>query len=154
MLYKEDIENVLREELYSPIKDGDILTALINLYNQLPYRECDTCNKIEIPVRGLDIDIIPDDKPLGENDFLAYKSTKHELQDLADELNEAEPIDWNNYEQRKYCIVLDFRNNILDCPYNYSFRSLNIYSTDERFLEKAKERIGEDRLIKLFKEGI
>lgn len=56
MLFKEDIESVLREELYSPIRDGDILTALINLYNQLPYKEYDTCNEIKIP----------DDKPIGE----------------------------------------------------------------------------------------
>lgn len=145
MLFKEDVENILKEELYSPIRDGDILTALINLYNQLPYRECDTCNKIEIP----------DNKPVGEvSNKTVNFNTLRELQELADELNEAEPINWENCQQRKYCIIFDFRNNILDCPYNYSFRSLSIYSTDERFLEKAKERIGEDRLIKLFKEGI
>lgn len=36
----------------------------------------------------------------------------------------------------------------------YSCRGLNVYSTNEDFLEIAKYRIGEDRLIKLFKEGI
>lgn len=148
MLFKEDIEQSLRSVFTNLAVDGDTIRALTELYNSLPSSE------VSLPVRGLDIDIIPDDRPKGENDFLAYKSTKHELQDLADELNEVEPIDWEDNNQAKIFIEYHHIANRLVRGFAYSCRGLNIYSTNVRFLEIAKERIGEDRLIKLFKEGI
>lgn len=148
MLFKEDVEQSLKEVFTSLAIDGDTIRALTELYNSLPSGE------ISIPVRELDIDSVSDNKTARENNFLAYKGTKQELQDLADELNEAEPIDWSDRDQSKYSINLDFVDNTLWLSYTYRLKGLDIYSTDKDFLEKAKERIGEERLIKLFKEGV
>lgn len=152
MLFKEDIEQPLKDNLNSFAINGDTIRALTELYNSLPSREYDTCNKVEVPVKVIDKDIIPDDKLTRENDFLTHKSTKHELQDLADELNKAEPIDWYNDSQEKYSIKFNFINKELWTDLSYSLKGLDIYSTDNCFLEKAKERIGEDRLITLFEK--
>lgn len=85
---------------------------------------------------------------------LPSSETVLRLQDLADELNKVKPIDWRDRSQAKYFINLDSVNEELGLSYAYRLKGLNIYSTDEEFLKKAKERIGEERLIKLFKEGI
>lgn len=76
-----------------------------------------------------------------------------ELKDLAEELNGDEEIDWNNDIQRKYSIEYDYYDKkirqygFIDC------KDLGqIHCLDKDFLEKAKERIGEDRLKKLFEE--
>lgn len=146
MLFKEDVEQSLKKVLTSLTIDGDTVRALTELYNSLP--------SSETVLRLKEIDITPDNKPVRENDFLTYKSTKQELQDLADELNKVKPIDWRDRSQTKYSINLDAVNKELGLSYSYRLKGLNIYSTDEEFLKKAKERIGEERLIKLFKEGI
>lgn len=151
MLFKEDVEQSLKKVLteFSGLTiDGDTIRALKELYNSLPSSE--TVSRL----KEIDTDITPDNKPVREIDFLTYKSTKQELQDLADELNEAEPIDWRDRSQAKYSINLDSVNEELGLSYTYRLKELNIYSTDKEFLKKAKERIGEERLIKLFKEGI
>lgn len=148
MLFKEDIEQSLKKVLTSLTIDGDTVRALTELYNSLPSSET------VLRLKEIDIDITPDNKPVRENDFLTYKSTKQELQDLADELNKVKPIDWRDRSQTKYYINLDSVNKELGLSYAYRLKGLNIYSTDEEFLKKAKERIGEERLIKLFKEGI
>lgn len=141
MLFKEDVEQSLKKVLTSLTIDGDTVRALTELYNSLP----------SSAVRGL----------LGDELYCNYTptcgehlTTRDELQALADELNEAEPIDWRDRSQAKYSINLDSVNKELGLSYTYRLKGLNIYSTDEEFLKKAKERIGEERLIKLFKEGI
>lgn len=75
-----------------------------------------------------------------------------ELKRLAEEIN-IEPVDWKNKEQVKNYIC-----------YNHSFKKLVgvsikaqqdmgiIYSTNRAFLDIAKKRIGEEKLLKLFKE--
>lgn len=146
MLFKEDVEQSLKKVLTSLTIDGDTVRALTELYNSLP--------SSETVLRLKEINITPDNKPVRENNFLTYKSTKQELQDLADELNKVKPIDWRDRSQAKYSINLDSVNKELGLSYTYRLKGLNIYSTDEEFLKKAKERIGEERLIKLFKEGI
>lgn len=148
MLFKEDVEQSLKKVLTSLTIDGDTVRALTELYNSLPSSET------VLRLKEIDIDTTPDNKPVRENDFLTYKSTKQELQDLADELNKVKPIDWRDSSQTKYSINLDFVNKELGLSYSYRLKGLNIYSTDEEFFKKAKERIGEERLIKLFKEGI
>lgn len=148
MLFKEDVEQSLKKVLTSLNIDGDTVRALTELYNSLPSSET------VLQSKEIDIDITPDNKPVRENDFLTYKSTKQELQDLADELNKVKPIDWGDTFQAKYSINLDSVNKELGLSYAYRLQGLDIYSTDEEFLKKAKERIGEERLIKLFKEGI
>lgn len=144
MLFKEDVEQSLKKVLTSLTIDGDTVRALTKLYNSLP--------SSETVLRLKEIDITPDNKPVRENNFLTYKSTKQELQDLADELNKVKPIDWRDRSQAKYFINLDSVNKELGLSSTYRLKGLNIYSTDKEFLKKAKERIGEDRLIKLFKE--
>lgn len=148
MLFKEDVEQSLKKVLteFSGLTiDGDTVRALTELYNSLPSSE------VNIPVRGL----------LGDELYCNYTptcgehlTTRDELQDLADELNKVKPIDWRDRSQAKYSINLDSVNKELGLSYTYRLKGLNIYSTNEEFLKKAKERIGEERLIKLFKEGI
>lgn len=145
MLFKEDVEQSLKKVLTSLTIDGDTIRALTELYNSLPSSE------VNIPARGL----------LGDELYCNYTptcgehlTTRDELQALADELNEAEPIDWRDRSQAKYSINFDSVNEELGLSYTYRLKELNIYSTDKEFLKKAKERIGEERLIKLFKEGI
>ena len=72
------------------------------------------------------------------------------LKDLALELNQGKQIDFDNTTQEKYIIILDdMRNlNIISSVYQQSIGQ--IYCLDENFLEKAKEKIGEDKLKKLF----
>lgn len=84
--------------------------------------------------------------------YLDNIKTYYELMDLAEELNGDEKIDWKDVNQIKYCIV--YKNNE-DRFFQYFYcvdnRIGNIYCLDKHFLEKAKERIGEERLIKLFR---
>lgn len=141
MLYKEDIEQSLRKTVDSLMVGGDTIRALTELYNSLPSSE-------------MSLPVTLDNEPAGENDSLTYKSTKQELQDLADELNKVEPINWNNEKQVKYYITFDTIDKTLGLSYIYRLKGLDIYSTDKSFLEVAKERIGEEKLIELFKEGV
>lgn len=88
-----------------------------------------------------------------ENEAIEYKDKLiiyQKLKDLALELNQGEQIDFDNEKQKKYIIILDdMRNlNIISSVYQQSIGQ--IYCLDENFLEKAKERIGEDKLKKLF----
>ena len=79
-------------------------------------------------------------------------NTYYELMDLAEELNNGEEIDWKDSSQKKYHLCFDTaRENIVKFYYNTNKDSGQIYCLDENFLEKAKERIGEKRLINLFK---
>lgn len=75
-----------------------------------------------------------------------------ELKRLAEEIN-TKPVDWKNVKQWKYTLAYDFgqRKLIVD-GWQYTQTAGSIYSTNKDFLEIAKERIGEDRLLKLFKE--
>ena len=76
-----------------------------------------------------------------------------ELKDLAEELNGGEKIGWNDIEQDRYIISFDNNDKILrQFLISYTIAIGQIYCLDENFLKKAKERIGEDRLKKLFDE--
>ncbi|MCQ2957276.1 MAG: hypothetical protein MJ180_00065 [Candidatus Gastranaerophilales bacterium] len=81
--------------------------------------------------------------------------TKQELKDLALELNDGVEIDWENRDQRKYFIIYDnhIKNFIIDFWHDSQYVG-QVYCLDQNFLEIAKERIGEDRLIKLIKSGV
>ena len=126
MLFKEDIEQSLKRTLNHYTVDGDTIRALTELYNSLPSGKA----------------------------TVSQLTTRDELQDLADELNKEEPIDWYDRSQEKYSINFDFVEKTLGLNYCYRLKGLNIYSTNKHFLEIAKERIGKDRLIELFKEGV
>lgn len=75
-----------------------------------------------------------------------------QLKRLAEEEN-TEPIDWENREQEK-CYIC-YKNNLkyLDQFFAESQQDIGqIYCTNKDFLEIAIERIGEENLLKLFKE--
>lgn len=79
-------------------------------------------------------------------------NTYYELVDLAEELNDGVEIDWENDKQTKYYIYFNCSYKKLMTGNCYSIKRIaEIYCIDENFLEKAKERIGEERLINLFK---
>ena len=72
--------------------------------------------------------------------------------DLAEELNNWEKIDWEDDNQKKYTIFYDYEKNELDQGYKWIVKNLGaIHCLDRNFKEKAKEKIGEDKLKKLFK---
>lgn len=76
-----------------------------------------------------------------------------ELKDLATELNNGEKIDWDNNNQHKRYIFFDRYDNKIKSSGLYSNQELGqIYCLDENFLDIAKDRIGEERLKKLFEE--
>lgn len=77
----------------------------------------------------------------------------YELMDLAEELNGEEEIDWDNGEQEKFSIRYikgKFRNDfyLMSTGLNRNIGSIYCLSAD--FLKVALERIGADRLKKLF----
>lgn len=75
-----------------------------------------------------------------------------ELKRLAKEIN-TEPIDWKESNQRKYYILFDEGDKKFHQGMAFECRYAGVvYSTNKDFLEIAKEQIGEDRLLKLFKE--
>lgn len=81
--------------------------------------------------------------------------TYYDLMDLADELNGNKEIDWNDKEQHKYNISynVDEAKLYLNFDFFGKYKNLGeIYCLDENFLDIALERIGKDRLEKLFKE--
>lgn len=79
--------------------------------------------------------------------------TYYELKDLAEELNNGEKIDWDNCGQPKYLIFYNNGNKKIDTDNVWSSQDIGqIYCLDEHFLEKAIEKIGEEKLINFFKE--
>lgn len=75
-----------------------------------------------------------------------------QLKRLAKEIN-TEPVDWEKEEQKKYCFYLINVSNELVGLTAYKQQDMCvIYSTNKDFLKIAKERIGEENLLKLFKE--
>lgn len=79
--------------------------------------------------------------------------TKQQLKDLALELNNGVEIDWENENQKKY--YLEYGCYSLDYDITYSYINLGqIYCLNEDFLKIAKDRIGEEKIIKLIKSGV
>ena len=91
----------------------------------------------------------------GAKKHLDRIKTYYQLKALAEELNIKE-VDWKNLNQAKYSIYLDnsepekLRENVL----YYSQSIGDIYCTNQNFLDIAKQKIGEENLINLFKEDI
>lgn len=78
-------------------------------------------------------------------------NTYYDLMDLAEELNNGEKINWNDETQCKYVIYYNYKENSLEKTYDYWCKDLGqIYCLDGGFLEKAIEKIGKDKLTKLF----
>lgn len=85
-------------------------------------------------------------------EYLERINIYYELMDLAEELNGGEKINWENTNQHKHYIYIDdSEDSDLFCGDTCYYKDIGqIYCLDENFLEKAKERIGEGRLKKLF----
>lgn len=74
------------------------------------------------------------------------------LKRLAEEIN-TEPIDWKNVVQEKFYIYYDCDKNKIDAFYYTNCKDIGqIYCTNKNFLKTALEQIGEENLLKLFKE--
>lgn len=73
-----------------------------------------------------------------------------QLKDLALRLNKGEEIDWENDKQVKYYIYYDNCYKKIYTTCNYSKELGQIYCLDSRFLNIAKQEIGEENLKKLF----
>lgn len=79
--------------------------------------------------------------------------TYYELMDLAEELNNGEKNDWNDTKQKKYYICYDCYNEGIVLCNHYNVKDIGqIYCLDKNFAAIALERIGKERLEKLFKE--
>ena len=77
----------------------------------------------------------------------------YELMDIAEELNGEEEIDWENGEQEKFSIRYikgKFRNDFYLNATGLNKNIGSIYCLSRNFLGVALERIGADRLKKLF----
>lgn len=87
-------------------------------------------------------------------DYKENLLTKQALKDLTLELNGGASINWNDNDQEK--IYLSYNNETdklgVNCTYisqSYAICCLNI-----DFLSIAKDRIGEEKIIKLIKSGL
>ena len=88
-------------------------------------------------------------------DYLDNILCKQELKDLALELNNGVEIDWEKGDQRKYFIIYDNCGKDFRIEFRYDNQDFGqVYCLYPNFLEIAKERIGENRLIKLIKSGV
>ena len=80
--------------------------------------------------------------------------TKQALKDLALELNNGIEIDWKSEKQDKYYLYLDYQTNTLSMNWVYTEQENTTYCLNAEFLVIAKDRIGEEKLIKLIKSGV
>lgn len=80
--------------------------------------------------------------------------TKQQLKDLALELNNGVEFDWENDNQHKYVIYVDCITSKLSQCWGTHSKDFNIYCLNYDFIDIAKERIGEEKIIKLIKSGV
>lgn len=71
---------------------------------------------------------------------------RKQLEDIARRLNKGRKIDWNTYEQSKYCIELCSDNILTDYFYFRKTQGV-VYCLDENFINIAIQEIGEERLM-------
>ena len=77
---------------------------------------------------------------------------RRQLEDIARRLNKSRTIDWNDYEQNKYCIEL-YKNNIITNFYAAHKSQGTTYCLDENFKDIAIQEIGEERLRSYLRGG-
>lgn len=75
------------------------------------------------------------------------------LKNISERLNNGRKIDWKNGLQEKFHIYYNYDKKILEW-YTRIFNNVQgaIFCLDQKFLEVAKQEIGEENLIKYFKE--
>ena len=84
-------------------------------------------------------------------DYKENLLTKQALKHLALELNNGVEIDWKNEEQPKFYIYYNYDRNLLCLHWFYVVQTQDVFCLNNDFLSIAKERIGEEKLIKLIK---
>lgn len=92
-----------------------------------------------------------------EEEVYDYKENliaKQQLKDLALELDNGVEIDWKDSSQDKYYIFITPYTFKLEQGFITTYRDSNIYCLDKNYLSIAKQRMGEEKLIKLIKSGV
>lgn len=79
--------------------------------------------------------------------------TKQALKDLALELNDGVEICWKDENQPKFYINYYSLSKALSQDFSKTIQGTDIVCLNENFLAIAKDRIGEEKLIKLIKSG-
>ena len=85
-------------------------------------------------------------------EFMAEKlKVIHELEKFAYENNEEE-IDWNDTNQEKLYLTMNYTDKCIDIFYTYTwiYSPSNIYFTSKKIAKEAIETIGEERLKKYY----
>lgn len=85
-------------------------------------------------------------------DFIVEKlKVIHELEKFAYENNEEE-IDWNDTNQEKLYLTMNYRDKCIDVFYTYEwiYSPSNIYFTSKKIAKEAIEIIGVDRIKKYY----
>ena len=86
-----------------------------------------------------------------EEEYQEIMNTYYDLMDLAEELNKGRKIDWYDDRQQKFYIYFDFKRNKFVQSYTYVTKDIGqIYCLNENIIGIAIEKIGVDKLIKLF----
>ena len=74
---------------------------------------------------------------------------RRQLEDIARRLNKGRKIDWNNYDQTKYFILLDCKTQLIERDGNLRNKIQGVvYCLDNNFRKIAIQEIGEKRLKK------
>lgn len=88
-------------------------------------------------------------------DYRDNLTVKQQLKNLALELNDGIEIYWDYFHQPKYYILYDYRFKELLIDFTRTRPCApGIYCISPNFLEIAKDRIGEEKLIKFLKSGL
>ena len=85
-------------------------------------------------------------------DFMVAKlKVIHELEKFAYENNEEE-IDWNDTNQEKLYLTMNYTDKCIDIFYTYGwiYSPSNIYFTSKKIAKEAIETIGEERIKKYY----
>ena len=83
---------------------------------------------------------------------------ENQLKNIAERLNNREKIDWNNVNQKKYYIYFlfeNFENGEWELDWHWENMTKiqsNIHCLSNKFLKEAIKEIGEENLIKYFKD--
>lgn len=73
-----------------------------------------------------------------------------ELENIARRLNAGRKINWNDNEQAKYCIYIDYRGVLSSTNYTMKVQGV-VYCLDESFRDVSVQEIGKKRLEKYLK---
>lgn len=166
--FKKEANKILKEEK-NKLKDIEVASdgRIIKINDEKSKREIFIACDVEHRKQGIEIRFIT---PFYLKYILKYGlvyateeardkarfklEIETKLKNIAERLNNREKIDWNNNEQCKYYIYYDFKRKTLDFDYSLCHKQQGtIYCLSEDFFfDEAKKEIGEENLIKYFKE--